>query len=274
MLKRRLKEPFGKAGLIVAVVALVFAMLGGAYAATNNGGKATASAKAKQGKQGKPGKTGPAGPAGSQGPAGPAGANGKDGTNGANGSSGTNGESVEVNDYVGPECATESEEGAEFINGTGAAYACNGENGTTGFTETLPSKKTETGAWVAQIPATLEGPARTAMTFPIPLPTPITELSQVHVIQPGGDASACENAEHDGAASPENPEAKPGEICVYVAFRAGTPTIANFTISKIGASAGAFGASTAGAMITMIRTAEEGTTAEAFEQGTFAVTAP
>ena len=37
MLKRRLKEPFGKAGLIVAVVALVFAMLGGAYAATSSG---------------------------------------------------------------------------------------------------------------------------------------------------------------------------------------------------------------------------------------------
>ena len=62
---RAIREPFGKAGLIVGIVALVFAMLGGAYAATNNGGgKATASAKGKPGPAGKPGKTGPAGPAG------------------------------------------------------------------------------------------------------------------------------------------------------------------------------------------------------------------
>src|SRR3954454_8939303 len=95
MVKRRLKEAFGKAGLIVAAIALVFAMLGGAYAATNNGnGKATASAKAKQGKQGKPGKAGPAGPAGpagSAGPQGPAGASGAKGDTGAKGDQGIQG---------------------------------------------------------------------------------------------------------------------------------------------------------------------------------------
>ncbi|MCW2987260.1 MAG: hypothetical protein JWM24_198, partial [Solirubrobacterales bacterium] len=33
MLKRRLREPFGKAGLTVGVIALVMALVGGAYAA-------------------------------------------------------------------------------------------------------------------------------------------------------------------------------------------------------------------------------------------------
>jgi hypothetical protein len=131
-----LREPFGKAGLIVAIVALVFALAGGAIAANNaltgkqkkevtkiakkfvgNYSKATASAKAKQGKQGKTGKTGPQGPAG---PAGPAGAKGDTGTNGKDGTNGTNGKE-------GPE---------------GKA----GKDGTTGFTETLPSGKTETGS--------------------------------------------------------------------------------------------------------------------------------
>jgi hypothetical protein len=49
---------------VISVIALVFAMLGDAYAATNSssGGKATASAKGKQGPRGKTDKTGPAGP--------------------------------------------------------------------------------------------------------------------------------------------------------------------------------------------------------------------
>jgi hypothetical protein len=48
MLRRRLKEPFGKAGLTVAMLALVVAMAGGAYAATGGGnGKAATASKAK-----------------------------------------------------------------------------------------------------------------------------------------------------------------------------------------------------------------------------------
>src|SRR5262245_60915 len=83
-----LRNRFGIPG-VISVVALVFAMLGGAYAASNNdNGKATASAKAKRGPKGPKGATGPTGPAG---PQGPAGANGKDGSNGANGQEGTNG---------------------------------------------------------------------------------------------------------------------------------------------------------------------------------------
>jgi hypothetical protein len=43
---KRLREPSGKAGLTVAVIALVFAMFGGAYAASNSGEDSKASGKA------------------------------------------------------------------------------------------------------------------------------------------------------------------------------------------------------------------------------------
>src|ERR1700729_4312957 len=81
-----LRTRFGIPGSI-SVIALVFAMFGGAYAASNSasGGKATASAKAKKGPRGPKGATGPAGPAGPQGPAGPAGAQGPAGAAGKDG---------------------------------------------------------------------------------------------------------------------------------------------------------------------------------------------
>ena len=90
-----LRNRFGIPG-IISVIALVFAMIGGAWAANNSGGgKATASAKkGPRGPRGKPGKPGPTGPAGAQGLAGPqglAGANGKDGSPGSPGTTGAKG---------------------------------------------------------------------------------------------------------------------------------------------------------------------------------------
>jgi hypothetical protein len=85
---RAIREPFGTAGLIVAMVALVAAL----------GGTALAAKGALTGKQKKEvtaiakkfaGQPGPAGPAGAQGPAG---ANGKDGANGSNGAPGEKGD--------------------------------------------------------------------------------------------------------------------------------------------------------------------------------------
>jgi hypothetical protein len=78
---RALREPFGKAGLIVACCALVLACTGAAFAAgrltgpqKKEVGKIAAKvAKKDAGKQGPAGKTGPAGPAGPAGAAGPAG---------------------------------------------------------------------------------------------------------------------------------------------------------------------------------------------------------
>jgi hypothetical protein len=102
---RAIREPFGKAGLTVAICALVLAMVGGAYAAGALSGKQKKEVEKIAKKY-----AGKTGSAGSQGPAGPAGAKGDTGTNGKDGTNGTN-----------------------------------GKEGTIGFTETLPSGKTETG---------------------------------------------------------------------------------------------------------------------------------
>jgi hypothetical protein len=110
-----IREPFGKAGLIVACLALVFAMVGGAYAA----GKLTSKQKKEVEKIAKK-YAGRTGLAGSQGPAGPVGVKGDTGTDGKDGTNGTNGK--------------EGPEGKQ------------GKDGITGFIETLSSGKTETGS--------------------------------------------------------------------------------------------------------------------------------
>ena len=87
-----LRTRFGIPG-VISVIALVFAMFGGAYAANNasSGGKATGSAKAKKGPRGPKGPKGDTGPAGPQGPAGPTGAPGAKGDTGPQGAAGPQG---------------------------------------------------------------------------------------------------------------------------------------------------------------------------------------
>jgi hypothetical protein len=97
---KRLREQTGTAGLVVAIVALAFAMLGGAYAATHSARqqkKGSAGLTSKQKREvkklamqfaGKPGAPG------AQGPQGSPGSNGSNGTNGTDGSDGNNGASV------------------------------------------------------------------------------------------------------------------------------------------------------------------------------------
>lgn len=87
-----MRNRFGIPG-VISVVALVFAMLGGAYAANkseSSGSKASAS-KSKRGPRGPKGPAGPAGPQGLPGPTGPqgpAGAAGKEGPQGVPGKPG------------------------------------------------------------------------------------------------------------------------------------------------------------------------------------------
>src|SRR4051794_13200366 len=138
-----LRNRFGIPG-VISVIALVFAMLGGAYAASNSsgGGKAAASAKAKKGPRGPKGPKGDTGPAGPAGPAGPVGAKGDAGAAGTNG---TNGVSPSGTAFGG-EANGCKEGGVKFV-GANTTVACNGVKGQTGFTDTLPAGKTETGAW-------------------------------------------------------------------------------------------------------------------------------
>jgi len=221
----RLREPFGKAGLIVAIVALVFAMLGGAYASNSGGGKATVSAKAKKGPRGP---RGPKGDTGPQGPAGAAGSNGKDGANGANGSNGTpgnDGKSAEGIEF-GPAEEPPAEPcggrgGVEFKSAGPVTYACGGEEGspwTAGGT--LPPNETETGTW-----SMLEGGSTSyPLSFPIPLADPILEGHTHYILKNGKELVGSEEVEPTECGSvlnpvgtAANPRAAAGELCVYEA---------------------------------------------------------
>jgi hypothetical protein len=219
----RLRNQIGTAGLIVAIVALVAALGGGAYAATggSSDGKATASAKAKQGKPGKPGKTGPAGPAGPAGAAGPAGPKGDTGAPGANGSNGANGVGVTgVPVVAGQEGCPAG--GVKYTSASGANTICNGKAGPTGpsgFGETLPAEKTATGVW--SFGETLEMPSLIVyqpISFPIKLPEALDE-DHVHVIKQNGEelsfpTNNANPTECEGTAT--DPTATPGNLCVYI----------------------------------------------------------
>jgi len=209
-----LRTRFGIPG-VISVMALVFAMFGGAYAASNSsgGGQATASkAKAKKGPRGPRGATGPAGPQGPTGPQGPAGAKGNDGSNGTSGTDGTDGVdgvSVTSESFSGEEEPTgepcEENGGSEFESASPeASYACNGSPWTAGGM--LPSGKTETGYWALYSEA---GGTVTSLSFPVPLKA----APALHFIESAGeDLADCPGA----TAGPfSTPAAEPGQLCIY-----------------------------------------------------------
>jgi Collagen triple helix repeat (20 copies) len=139
-------EPFGKAGLLVAILALVLATTGAAFAASGLNGKQKKEVEKIAKKFA--GKPGPAGPAGATGPAGPAGAAGKNGSNGAPGAPG--------------EPGPKGEEGSPWTAGG-----------------TLPAGATETGDWAL---SSSEEPL--PISFPIPLEEGL-EASHVFYIKEG-----------------------------------------------------------------------------------------
>jgi hypothetical protein len=187
-----LRNRFGIPG-VIAVVALVFAMMGGAYAASGG-----LSAKQKKevksiAKQfaGKPGAKGDTGAAGAKGDSGAAGAKGDSGAQGERGEPGPRGE--------------------------------RGEAGETGFTETLPSGETETGTYA--FASGSAGLLPVSISFTIPLEAPLSG-DQVHFIRTDGEevgklGGGLEEEEVQpptqclGSAS--EPSAEPGNLCVYAA---------------------------------------------------------
>jgi hypothetical protein len=261
---RSISEPFGKAGLIVGIVALVFAMIGGAYAAT--GGSATrasssARGRGSRGPKGARGPVGPQGAEGSKGSKGDPGAPGKDGANGADG------KSVEVG-AVASGCPA----GGVTVQVAGEPATkreiCNGEDGETSFTETLPAGKSETGAWAGTVHE--EGPV--PISFSIPLAVPISD-TDVRVVGEGESPPAeCENPAHPGTASDENPEAKPGFLCVFVSY-APTSEVSGIEPTGFDAVVAHDGTGTTGAFVILERLSTPG---EPFgkARGTWAVTAP
>ena len=255
------RNRFGIPG-VISVIALVFAMLGGAYAASNsNGGKnATASAKKKavkgprgpRGATGPAGAAGPAGPAGAKGDTGAAGANGIDGAKGAAGANGQ-GVTAEVEPPFG-ECG--EQEGVEIKSASGTNYVCSGAAGAKGsegpegkpwtLGGTLPKGATLSGAWsITADDSEATFPFLPApISFNIPLAAPIPAANTHYWAagkNPGKKApEECEDPAHPGEASVSNPEADPGHICVYEASVniEESPVIGhiNFFIEELGAS--------------------------------------
>jgi hypothetical protein len=196
---------------VIAGLALVFAMTGGAYAAkkyliTSTKQISPSVLKQLRGKAGPAGAPGSAGAQGQAGPAGPAGPAGSGGARGETGPAGAKGE-----------------KGA-----TGAAGA-KGATGATGFTETLPTGKTETGTWAFDRQEGGRPGEKVPISFPIPLSAALAE-GQVHLIaangkelvfgEVGGSATEVAPTKCGSALSPagtvEKPAATAGNLCIYV----------------------------------------------------------
>ncbi len=255
------KARFGAPG-VIAVIALVFAMVGGAYAAGGGlSGKqkkevtkiAQTEAKKLAGKQGPKGDAGATGAAGAKGDQGP------QGNPGSPGGAGAPGKSVTVTPIAEEEEACEERGGVE-VKQEGAASGtevCTGKEGspwTVGGH--LPSKQTETGTWYVR--GEVVGLAQTAISFPLPLSQPLNE-AHVHYSTQGDFANSCKG-------SVSQPTAEPGNLCVYQGANSGA-TFAEFGLPE--ESAVEAGASRAGALITF-----ELTEAPRAAFGTFAVAAP
>jgi hypothetical protein len=275
---RAIGEPFGKAGLTVAILALVLAMGGAAFAASAalSGKQRKEVQKIAKGYAGRPGVTGPAGPAG------PA---GKNGARGAEGLPGADGVGVTTAAASGAECPS----GGVKVSSAGAnAKVC---DGTTGFTETLPSGKTETGAFDIsfQVPSqlteeeeeneveeegTLVQSFASPLSFAIPLAEPLA-AEGVHFLSTEEQEEGTGPASCPGTA--EIPLAQAGNLCLYQgATRIGAAEEESFSVVKIlpptaGISGSPQGAGTTGADPFV---AYHGGRGLAYMQGAWALTAP
>ncbi|HEX5610067.1 MAG TPA: hypothetical protein VFX45_08250 [Solirubrobacterales bacterium] len=263
----KLHSRLGTAGFVVAIVALIAALAGTAFAAAGLNSKqkkeVKSIAKSFQG-------TGPQGPAGPAGPAGTAGAKGADGAAGKDGAGATTAA------FTGPKGAC-TEGGLEVKSASAPGLVCNGKKGSEGpegpkgdkgaegnpWTAggTLPSNATETGTWGSFFNAEDLVP----LSFSVPLAAPL-DAAHVKVVGEGETAPAdCDNGTGD-AASPANPEADAGFLCVFVtAFENGgsIPTGGVVDPSDLESGAGKAGA---GILVSA--------GGPALGVGTFAVTAP
>ncbi len=209
-------------GLTVAIIALIVALSGGAFAASQHGA-ATASKQSK-GKTGPRGPKGPKGPKGDTGAPGPIGSQGAQGPAGAKGDAGAPGTSVvaSTEPIATPNC--EGRGGSKFVTGVATTYACNGkglqgepgENGspwTAGGT--LPEGATETGNWAFNGTEEDAEGIRVPISFPIPL---IQNMEPEHVhfgVAGSGGAFSEGGACPTPAELEQNPKAAPGELCIY-----------------------------------------------------------
>jgi len=264
----KVRERLGGAGLVVAVLALIVALGGGAYAATatqsaKKSSKLTsaqvkqvialikANAKSVPGPQGPPGNPGAAGAKGDTGAKGDKGDKGDQGDNGAKGDKGTG-----IN-------LTPISVGAGLCGGRGGATLkedappeaskdiCTGEKGAQGIQGppgapwpgggVLPPGESETGAWAFSA-ADDDDEIIVPISFTIPLAGELS-AGDVHFLSDADFATECPTG------SVTEPEAPPGKLCVFYSTFGGAPVNATFTrISQL-AQVESEGASPAGATV-------------------------
>ncbi len=276
---------FGIPG-VISVIALVFAMVGGAYAAkkyvitsTNQIKPSVLKAISKPGPKGDTGAKGDNGSAGASGPA------GAKGDAGSPGGPGANGTSVTTKTFAGSKgSCTEGQGGLEVTSASGIATVCNGAEGEQGQTgqpwtpdNALPAGATETGSYFMSSESgtgQFFGLATATISIPIPLKNTISEANTIFVLKGTPVPAACKNEAHAGEPSAANPEASPGVLCVYESEVSPSGPGAGETWEKPveainpAASGGAVG--TTGTIL--IRELPETKAAGAFSYGTWAVT--
>jgi hypothetical protein len=263
---------------VVAGLALVFAMSGGAYAAkkyliTSTKQISPSVLKQLQGKAGPAGAPGAAGAQGVQGPAGPAGPAGSGGAKGETGPAGEKGAS-----------------GGQGLQGKEGKAGATGPTGVSGFTETLPSGKTETGTWSFLLAPTEEDVENIIpISFSIPLAhagdkayfffseqveeKEFGENKTTHASCVVGSAecvdTGCRWALENAEAKPE--ATIPGTLCVFEQFGS-LPGLEAHFIRVTGGPADGYGPS--GAYLFLLKKATRTEPRGMRAVGTWAVTAP
>jgi hypothetical protein len=253
-------------GLTVAVIALVFALVGGAFAASGGltGKQKKEVIKIAKQYAGKPGPAGAQGSPGAKGDKGDTGSQGPEGKPGEKGKDGKDGTSVVVSpEPKGANCA---EGGSKFVAGVTTTFACNGKEGspwTAGGV--LPPKATETGTFSVQGSSEDPGDVNglfTTISFPIPLKEPI-DAAHIKLLPQFPVPAECNG-------TVENPKAQPGYLCIYQ----GGESAGTFR-ERVEPPGSLFSEELSGTGTSGARLRFEPPTEEfAFANGSFAVTAP
>jgi Collagen triple helix repeat (20 copies) len=232
-----MRQRFSVAGLI-ATIALVFAMVGGAWAAksyliTSKSQIKPSVLKQLKGKRGPQGKAGAAGPAGTPGPVGPAGARGATGPQGP--------------------------EGKEGPEGPAGSFS----------SEPLPVGESLMGVWgtsggpekdYSMVPISFASPLATAPTtmYVFATGTLAVSISPAGTVTPVGDTEEIETSCPGDA---DEPEAAAGFLCVFAAKETGA------TLNLVDAAAFE-GAHEFGVVLPLFVTGDKG-----YAKGSWAVTA-
>jgi hypothetical protein len=279
---KRLKDRLGAngPGLTLAVIAMVVALCGGAFAASGGlTGKQKKEVKkiAMETAKKFPAPAGPQGSPGQTGPPGAAGAKGEKGDEGEPGPEGKAGKSVTVTPIATGNAFECEERGGALVKEEGASSGievCAGKEGKEGRPWTaggvLPPGATETGAFTVQGTEADSQGLFTSISFPIPLKEAL-DSEHVKIASTFPVPTACKSGTSE-IWGIENPHAQPGFLCVWA-----NGELAGTGIQRIESPAALFSEELAGAGRAGARLRFEAPTPTepvAFANGTFAVTAP